>query len=162
MRQEEGGHAASQRARDPGRRLRQLVPRLPARGRFGSELFALREAVWRAYSVQSGHEHLLGGRDGDQQRREARVQGAAASERGGRAAGVCVAIVSTSCLYAYLCVCLYVSPPPHPPPPPAHPSSIQGTYLGSCHGCTVRSVEYVGELLSCTHCGDGAGTQHMV
>lgn len=45
-------------------------------------------------------------------------------------------------------------------PPPNAEGVPQGTYLGSCHGCTVRSVEYVGELLSCTHCGDGAGTQH--
>ena len=43
-------------------------------------------------------------------------------------------------------------------PPPANAEGVpQGTYLGSCHGCTVTS-----NVLSCTQCGDGAGTQHVV
>ena len=41
-------------------------------------------------------------------------------------------------------------------PPAANAEDVpQGTYLGSCHGCTV-----VGDVLSCTQCGDGAGAQH--
>jgi len=123
MRQKEGGHAACQRARDPGGRLCQLVPRLQARGRFSSELLTLREAVWRAHSVPPGHEHLLGGRHGDQQRREARVQGATASQRGGRAAGECgwPSCQPAACLFLHAC----------PSPARADPCPVQGTYLGS-------------------------------
>lgn len=41
-------------------------------------------------------------------------------------------------------------------PPPANAEGVpQGTYLGSCYGCTVAD-----RVLSCTQCGDGAGTQH--
>ena len=46
------------------------------------------------------------------------------------------------------------------PPPPNAEAVPQGTYLSSCHGCSVRSYEHVGTLLSCTQCGDGAGTRH--
>eukprot|EP00964_Phaeocystis_antarctica_P127067 scaffold90735_cov72-Phaeocystis_antarctica.AAC.2 len=49
--------------------------------------------MWRAHGVQSRHEHLLGGGDRDQQRRKARVQGAAACQRGGCAAGHLLGLV---------------------------------------------------------------------
>ena len=43
-------------------------------------------------------------------------------------------------------------------PPPANAEGVpQGTYLGSCNGCTVAN-----DVLSCTQCGDGAGTQRTV
>ena len=87
MRQEEGGHVASQRARDPRRRLCQLLQGMPAGGRLDSELLALRETVWRARGVQPGHEHVFGGCDGDEQRREVGVQGATGGQRGRCAAG---------------------------------------------------------------------------
>ena len=87
MRQEEGGHVASQRARDPRRRLCQLLQGMPAGGRLDSELLALRETVWRARGVQPGHEFVFGGCDGDEQRREVGVQGATGGQRGRCAAG---------------------------------------------------------------------------